>query len=51
MRCKLNLFYFTENCTCKDFSNEYDHKQFYMARGLTDNGPSPRDGRTLAFHV
>jgi len=42
-------FFFTKNCTCKDFANEYDHKKFHVARGLTYVGPSPRDGMTLAF--
>jgi hypothetical protein len=36
-------------CTCKDFANRYDHKQFHVARGLTRVGPSPRGDTMLAF--
>jgi hypothetical protein len=49
LRHEANFFFFRKNCTCKDFTNQYDHKKFYVARGLTHVGPSPRDGMTLAF--
>ena len=45
----MSFYHFAKNCTCKDSSNEYHHREFLTVRGLTHVGPSPRDGMTLAF--